>query len=139
VSDPFDYWPLVPIKMRPRTVYVQNIMPSAQQKIDLELQGYILVDVRGLSDEIEAVQALLQGIAEDTIECDPKKFKFLELRARTLGMTAPKIHTPEDDTSSDKGDIDDILASIPGDSVEQRSKSGRWSSSGDDIGDKSKG
>ena len=118
----FSYWPIVAEDDRPRAIYVMNIMPTAKQVTALEANGYIIIDVRGLSDRTEAVQKQLQGISEGTILSDPKAYKYVELEAKVLGLTAPKVHTPEDDTDIAKGDIDAILASIPGDGVEERSK-----------------
>jgi hypothetical protein len=119
VADCFKGWPKADTAEGPRHIYVMNVMPTEGELLELEGKGYVLTDVRTIKNRTEAVKATLQGITEGTILPMKDAFKYIELEAKTLGLTAPKQVQQKTDKPLVVSDIDTILKGIDTRGIEQ--------------------
>ena len=120
-------FPKVPIKERPKPLYVAEIVPEEEEKV-LSKLGWRIVDVRLMtndsdSDRAEAVKCWLEGIRQGSIEADPKRLKFLELEAKIYGLYNTK-QASVTKRSADEEEVDvlDILRDLRSD----RAFKGTW-------------
>ena len=100
-------WPAVPEDQRPKRLPHSTVLRLEDQEL-LAAKGWRPMDVRLLpnnndAERGEALKAWLEGIRMGTIEADAKLLRFLDLEARSLGLTSNRAQT---DSVRRGGEID---------------------------------
>ena len=110
-------WPDVPEKQRPKRLPHAGAIDKDAVEI-LRTKGWEPIDVRLLPNASDAergsaLKATLEGIRFGTIACEASMQKFLDLEARSLGLTsnrAPADDKPQEDV--DKSSLRSIFGEI---------------------------
>lgn len=103
-------WPEVPTELRPKPLYHELLLaPEIEER--LVAKGYKPIDVR-LLQGADQIEAILAGIAMQTIKRSSKDVKFFEIAARATGLTSVKERQQTQKAQRENRTVQELLDSF---------------------------